>query len=68
MLRSRELLRSLVRERRAPEVEMLKLGLRELFETIEMPLVDVLAELEYNGITVDPDELERQRAALERSV
>ena len=40
-------------------------GLGELYRTVEVPLVAVLAELEWNGIRVDPDELERQRAALE---
>ncbi|MGI9014789.1 MAG: DNA polymerase I, partial [Phycisphaerales bacterium] len=43
-------------------------GLRELFENVEMPLVDVLAELEYNGVRVDPDELERQRRLLNNRI
>lgn len=38
--------------------------LKELFDTVEMPLVEVLAELEYNGILCDPDELDRQRERL----
>jgi DNA polymerase-1 len=38
--------------------------LRELFDDVEMPLVEVLAELEYNGIGCDPDELDRQRERL----
>jgi DNA polymerase-1 len=46
------------------EAELRQLGLMELFETVEMPLVPVLAELEFNGITVDRAELERQRSAL----
>ena len=41
------------------------LGLGELYRGTEVPLVEVLAELEFNGIRVDPDELERQRRALE---
>lgn len=41
------------------------LGLRKLFDDVEMPLVDVLAELEHNGIRVDAAELDRQREALE---
>lgn len=41
------------------------MGLWELFEAVEMPLVEVLAELEWNGIRVDPEELERQRLRLE---
>lgn len=40
------------------------LGMRDLFERVEMPLVGVLAELEWNGIMVDPAELERQRSRL----
>jgi DNA polymerase-1 len=36
----------------------------ELWERVELPLVEVLAELEWNGIQVDPAELERQRARL----
>ncbi len=39
-------------------------GLRELFDDVEMPLVDVLAALEFNGIRIDPDELDRQRIRL----
>ncbi len=35
-----------------------------LFDDVEMPLVPVLAELEWNGIQVDPAELDRQRARL----
>ena len=38
--------------------------LKTLFDTVEMPLVEVLAELEYNGIGCDPDELDRQRERL----
>ncbi|MCR9217719.1 MAG: DNA polymerase I [bacterium] len=38
--------------------------LRELFDDVEMPLVAVLAELEFNGILCDPDELDRQRERL----
>ncbi len=35
-----------------------------LFDNVEMPLVGVLAEMEWNGIRVDPAELETQRARL----
>jgi DNA polymerase-1 len=38
--------------------------LKQLFDDVEMPLVEVLAELEYNGIGCDPDELDRQRERL----
>jgi len=47
----------------APQLDSLKL--RTLFDDVEMPLVEVLAELEHNGIRVDPDELDRQRERLE---
>lgn len=39
-------------------------GLVQLFDELEMPLVEVLAELEWNGISVDAAELDRQRARL----
>lgn len=42
--------------------------LDELYQTVEMPLVDVLAELEYNGIKVDPTELEKQRRLLDKRI
>ncbi len=42
----------------APQIKAL--GLASLFNDVEMPLVDVLAELEWNGVLVDPDELDRQ--------
>jgi DNA polymerase-1 len=38
-------------ERFAPELERLRLV--ELFRTVEMPLVEVLAEMEWNGIRID---------------
>ncbi len=41
------------------------LGMMSLFYDLEMPLVDVLAELEFNGVKVDGDELDRQRARLQ---
>jgi DNA polymerase-1 len=41
------------------------MGLMDLFGRVEMPLVEVLAELEWNGILVDPRELDRQRERLE---
>jgi DNA polymerase-1 len=39
-------------------------GQWELFTRLEMPLVRVLAELEWNGVRVDPAELDRQRERL----
>jgi DNA polymerase-1 len=50
------------------EPQLRDLGLRKLFDEIEMPLVDVLAELEWNGIHVDPEELDRQREALAKRI
>ncbi|TVQ52451.1 MAG: DNA polymerase I [Phycisphaerales bacterium] len=49
-----------------PELE--SMGLRSLFDELEMPLVEVLAELEWNGITVDADELDRQREKLMKRI
>jgi len=42
----------------SPQLKPLKLD--ALFRRVELPLMDVLAELEFNGIRVDPDELDRQ--------
>lgn len=44
------------------------MGLTDLWARVELPLVEVLAELEWNGILVDPDELERQRARLDERI
>ncbi|XVJ58596.1 MAG: DNA polymerase I [Tepidisphaera sp.] len=44
------------------------MGLMELYDKVEGPLVAVLAEMEYNGITVDGDELERQRRRLQTKI
>lgn len=41
------------------------MGLMSLYYDLEMPLVEVLAELEFNGIKVDGDELDRQRMRLQ---
>lgn len=41
---------------------------RKLFDDLEMPVVEVLAELEWNGIRVDPNELDRQRENLQRQI
>lgn len=43
-------------------------GLIELMRTVETPLVEVLAELEYNGILVDRDELTRQHERLQKEI
>lgn len=39
-----------------------------LFREVEMPLVEVLAELEWNGILVDPRELDRQRERIQKEI
>ncbi len=52
-----------LREKMLPQLRAM--GLMPLFAEVEMPLVEVLAELEWNGITVDPAELDRQRARLQ---
>ncbi|MBX3378127.1 MAG: DNA polymerase I [Phycisphaeraceae bacterium] len=44
------------------------MGLMKLWEEVELPLVEVLAELEWNGILVDPKELDRQRERLEKRI
>ncbi|MCH7962019.1 MAG: hypothetical protein IIC49_06750, partial [Planctomycetes bacterium] len=46
-----------------PQLEAM--GLDGLARDLELPLVDVLAELEWNGIQVEPDELDRQRERLD---
>ncbi len=46
----------------APAIK--SMGLGDLNDDIEVPLIDVLAELEYNGILVDPQELENQEERL----
>ena len=43
-------------------------GLHTLYQTLELPLVDVLAELEWNGIMVNATELEKQRKKLETRI
>ena len=55
-----------LREVFAPQLKIM--GLVELFEKLEMPLVEVLAELEYNGITVDPEELRRQNRSIDARI
>jgi DNA polymerase-1 len=50
------------------ESRMKPMGLTELFRELEMPMVRVLAELEFNGILVDPDELDRQKRAVDQRI
>ncbi len=49
-----------------PQLHSMKLW--DLFTRVEMPLVEVLAELEWNGIRVDPAELDRQRQRLQSRI
>ncbi len=44
------------------------MGLEKLMREVETPLIEVLGELEWNGIRVDGAELERQRARLEERI
>jgi len=46
-----------------PQIRVMGLG--KLFDEVEQPLVEVLAELEWNGTLVDPAELDRQRERLQ---
>lgn len=41
-----------------------QMSMQALAQDVEMPLVDVLAEMEYRGIKVDPDVLVKQKAQL----
>ncbi|MCC7389565.1 MAG: DNA polymerase I [Phycisphaerales bacterium] len=52
--------------RMLPQIRAMHLD--ALFYDLEMPLVDALAELEWNGIRVDPAELDRQRGRLEKRI
>ena len=45
--------------------ELRAAGLEALCREVEFPLVGVLAEMEHRGIRVDPEELDRQRVAME---
>ncbi len=45
-----------------PEIE--SMGLGSLFRDVELPLIEALAELEWNGIKVDAGELDRQAERL----
>lgn len=57
------------------EAEVRAAGLGRLYDELEVPLIDVLAELEYNGIRLDvpllnrlSDEMGRQLADIERQI
>jgi DNA polymerase I len=55
-----------LQELMSPQVRAM--GLASLMEDVEVPLVEVLAELEWNGIAVDAAELERQRERLQARI
>jgi DNA polymerase-1 len=55
-----------LRNRMLPQLKAL--GMTELWERVELPLVEVLAELEWNGILVDPGELNHQRERLQARI
>jgi len=55
-----------LRETFTPKLK--QMGLTKLFDELEMPLVEVLAELEYNGILVEPGELDRQQESMARRI
>ena len=48
--------------------QLAEMGLTSLMADVEMPLVEVLAELEWNGITVNASELDRQRLRLQATI
>ncbi len=50
------------------EEELQKHQLRKLFDEVEVPLVKVLAEMEFNGITVDTNALKELSTSLEEDV
>ncbi len=45
-----------------------KPGPLDLFTTLEMPLLSVLADIEYYGVLIDADELAKQSATLENRI
>ncbi len=49
-------------EKMAPQIKAM--GFTRLFHDVELPLVEVLAEMEFNGVLVDAAELDRQSARL----
>jgi len=50
------------------EPQLKVMGLRSLYDEVEMPLVEVLASMEYEGIRVDPETLDAQREVLNRRI
>jgi DNA polymerase-1 len=48
--------------------QLREMGMQKLLDDVEIPLVTVLAELEWNGIIVEPAELDRQRERLQLKI
>ncbi len=44
------------------------LGMKDLADRVEMPLVEVLARMESNGIAIDPGVLDEQRESLQQRI
>ncbi|MBS1872137.1 MAG: DNA polymerase I [Acidobacteria bacterium] len=55
-----------VYEKIAPEID--KQGLRELYETIDLPLTGVLARMERNGILIDPEALKALSVRMDQDI
>lgn len=55
-----------LRELMMPQLRAM--GLMPLMQDVEMPLVEVLAEMEWNGIRCEPAELDRQRVRLQGQI
>lgn len=55
-----------LKQKFAPEIE--KDHLKQLFHEIEMPLVNVLKEMEMEGITIDVDALKKYSVDLEKDI
>ena len=50
------------------DVQLETLSLKRLFDTMEMPLVFVLSDIEQNGVKVDPELLEKMSLELEEKL
>jgi DNA polymerase I len=48
--------------------QLREMDLQPLMQRVELPLVEVLADLEWNGILVDPAELDRQASRLNKQI
>lgn len=50
------------------EAELVRLGMKDLFHEIELPLINVLASMEYTGVKVSQDVLQHISAELEKQL